>query len=275
MSELTFLYLFLCVAFVLGPLMTGAFFLNDSKMYSVAHITALFILLVGAVLNLKESALVWPLFCAFGFFLYLRKESKFLISFNGVAESIPFVFSLISSAWFVAGVNDWQLLGYDRTWSFYASLHGAFLGWIFVGCLAFLSRKGKPNKPYLWGCYLCFACFLLIAFGIDGIPYIKRVGVVGVSVIAPALILLYAFNLNRENRASLFFSVLSLCSIAISMTLALLNEFWLSAPRIAFGLPIMVLAHGLMNAAIAVPGFYLAIKFEENSAKVIRRKASR
>jgi predicted DCC family thiol-disulfide oxidoreductase YuxK len=262
MTEIILLYLFLSVAFVLAPLMTNRFFLNNSRIYSDAHRIALIVLLFSAFLNLNYLASVWPLFCAFGFLLYLKREYRFIFSAKGLASSIPFVFSLISSAWFFAGANDLHLLGYNKVWSFYAALHGSFLGWMFVGCLAFLSRRPTSNKLFLWGCYLSFVFFLFVAFGIDGIPHIKRIGVIGFSLIVPLLIGLYAFSLKKESRLSRYLSAISLLSIIAAMILAVLNEFWAAAPRVAFGIPLMVLAHGFINAILTVPCFYLAIRLE-------------
>jgi predicted DCC family thiol-disulfide oxidoreductase YuxK len=264
MTELIFLNSFLVVGFVLAPLMTKEFFLRDSRVYSDAHKISLLILLMGAALNLSYLAVVWPLFCAFGFFLYLKKSYRFIFSIEGFARCIPFVFSLISSVWFASGVMDLHLLGYDRTWSFYAALHGAFLGWMFVGCLAFLSGRTQSGKVYLWGCYLCLVFFLLVAFGIDGIPYVKRIGVVGFSVMVPVLIGRYAINLKNGNKLSFFWAALSFFSIVGSMSLAILNEFWPVIPRIVFGIPVMVLVHGLLNAVFAVPCFFLAIRVERD-----------
>ncbi len=47
------------------------------------------------------------------------------------------------------------------------------------------------------------------------------------------------------------------------MTLAMLNEFWTEFPRIIFDIPIMVITHGLINAAIAVPCFFYAVSLEK------------
>lgn len=264
MTELVFLNLFLGVAFVLAPLMTSRFFLSSSRLYLAAHKVALAVLFFGAILKLNYLAGVWPLFCALGLLLHLKNESKSGFSANVVASIIPFAFSLISAVWFFAGVNDLQLLGYGKAWSFYAALHGSYLGWMFVGCLALLSKRPNSSRLYLWGCYLSFIFFLCVAFGIDGIPYIKRVGVVGLSLLVPSLIGLYAFSLTEANKTSRYLAALSLLSIAASMALALLNEFWPALPRLAFGLPIMVIAHGFLNAMLAVPCFYLAIRTETN-----------
>ncbi len=152
-----------------------------------------------------------------------------------------------------------RLLGYDRLWSFYAALHGGFIGWMFVGCLAFLAQKKGSNRIYLIGCYLSFLFFLLVAFGIDGIPFIKRVGVIGFSVMIPVLIGYHALNSNRSDRISLSLSLLSFCAIFLSMSLALLNEFWTGFPRVLSGISTMVLTHGFLNVIVAVPCFFLAI----------------
>lgn len=263
MTEILILNYFLFVAFVLGPLMTKEFFLKGSGIYSASHLVALLILLCGVLLNLSYTVFVWPMFCAFGCFLYLKGESKFIFTRQGVAGCIPFIFSLISSVWFVAGSLNLHLLGYGKAWSFYAAIHGCFLGWILVGCFAFLSGRQKSGNPYLYGVYLSFLFFLFVAFGIDGVPYIKRIGVLGFYLLIPFLIGHYTFSLRKENRISLFLSAVSFFLIFASMTLATLNEFWSGFPKIIAGIPIMVLTHGLMNALLAVPCLYLAIKLEK------------
>ena len=264
MTQQTLLDVLICVAFVLAPVMTKTFFLSGSRAYSLLHVVALTALALGAALDLSMLALVWPLFCVVGFLIYLARERKLIFSIGGLARCLPFVFSLISSLWFAAGVLDLRLLGYDPTFSFYAALHGSFLGWLFVGCLAHLSKRESSNGVYLWACYTSFVFFLLIAFGIDGVPFIKRVGAVGFSVMIPVLIGRYAFNLPATDKLSFRLSMVSLVSIVLSMTLALSNEFWAAAPRTAFGLPIMVSVHGFLNAIFVVPCFFLAIRFQRS-----------
>ncbi len=267
MTELIALNFFLCFGFVLAPVMTEKFLLSGSKVYSNVHKISLIVLLVAVVFNFDSLAFTWPLFCAFGSFLYIKSEYKSLFSIEGLAGGIPFVFSLISSVWYAAGVNDLHLLCYSKTWSFYAALHGMFLGWLFIGCLAFLAKRPKASKVYLWGCYLCFVFFLFVAFGIDGTPYLKRLGVVALSLIAPFLIGHYRFRLKPEHKASRCFAGLSLFSIMVAMALAILNEFWQIDPQIAFGIPVMVLAHGFLNAMVTLPCFFLAIRFERLDAR--------
>lgn len=267
MTELSLLIFLLGVAFILAPYMTSHFFLKGSQFYSKTHALSLFILLIGAVTGFTWFAVIWPLFCLVGFYLYLKQEGRLIFSLNGIALCIPFVFSLISSIWFVAGINDLRLLGYNKNWSFYAALHGSVLGWFFVGCLAWLSKKNHASRFYLFGCYLCFVLFLCVAFGIDGVPYIKRVGVIGFSIFVPLAIGIFTFNLKKENRLSLIFAMISLCSIVLSMIIAMLNEFWLGFPKIAFAMPLMTLTHGLINALVTVPCFYLAIRFVQEEER--------
>ncbi len=262
MAEISFLHFFLFVAFILSPVMTKYFFLQASKTYSFVHITSLIILLVGVVLRVEHTVIVWPIFCVYGLFLYFKSNRAILFSPKSIVKYIPFAFSLISSVWFVAGVYDLNLLGYGREWSFYAALHGAFLGWLLVGCLAFLSGKSNVSKIYQWGCYLSLLFFLLVAFGIDGVPYIKRVGVIGFSLMMPFLIGHYVHSVKKEYRLSKFLAGVSLLSIILSMAIAVLNEFWVGFPKVILGIPTMVVTHGVMNAVIAVPCFFLAIKFD-------------
>ncbi len=273
MTEQVLLIALLGFAFTLAPLMTNRFFLNNSRAYSILHAISLLALATTVVLDLKFLVVAWPLFCLFGFVLYVKVEFRSLLCVRGVATCIPYVFSLISSLWFVAGVLDLRLLGYDPIWSFYAALHGSFLGWLFVGCLAFLMKREPASNVYLYGCYVVFLFFLLIAFGIDGVPYLKPIGVVGLSFAAPLLIARYAFEFGKRNTTSLLFCLLSLASICLSMSLALLKEFGMAVPGFAFGFPVMVIVHGLLNALVVVPCFYLAIRFERAGISIQRINA--
>lgn len=276
MTELSLLICLLSVAFILAPFMTRNFFLRNSQLYLRVHAVSLLILFVGGLLDWGWAAIIWPLFCAFGFVLFLQQERWGILSVSGLALCIPFVFSLISSVWFFAGTNDLHLLGYNKNWSFYAALHGSILGWFFVGCLAHLSKRPTANRAYLFVCYMCLILFLFVAFGIDGVQHIKRVGVIGLSMVVPFSIGLFTFSIKKENRLSIFFAVISLLSIAISMTIAILNEFWVSFPKIALGMPLMTVTHGLINVFFTVPCFYLAIRLgaedtssESNDAKML------
>lgn len=262
MTEVALLKLILFLGYILAPIATNKFILNSSKLYSIAHKICLTIVAIGLVFNLNSVTFIWLLFCISGAFVYLNNERLSVFTISGIAKGIPFVFSIISSLWFFSAANDLHLLGYDQAWSLYAALHGCFLGWIFVGCLAFLSTQKELGKFYLFACYLSFVLFLFVAFGIDGVAYLKQVGVVGFSLLVPIIIGIYVFSLKKENLSSLVFSWVSLGSIVLSMGVALLNEFWINFPKILIGLPTMVLIHGFLNAFIVLPFFVLAIMLE-------------
>ena len=260
-AELKYLYIALIFSMVLAPLLTNNFYLNNSKVYRYVHITSLFIVLTGFIFEVGVLTIIWPIFNLFGIFLYLKNKYKGLFSFETLATLIPFIFSMIASIWLVAGSNDLYLLGYDRNWSFYAALHGNFLGWVFLGCLAFLcTRNLKYKRFYSYGCYISFVFFLMIALGIDGVPYIKPVAVVGLSVLIPFFIGLYLYSTNCK--ISKYLSLVSLLAVLISMFLAVLNEFWTISPQFFWGVRSMVSIHGIMNAFLVTPLFYLAIKLD-------------
>ena len=258
MEELDYLYFLLLVAFILAPIMTNSLFLHNSKSYQIGHIFAFIFVIFGLVSGINQFFVAWLLFCGAGFLLYLKQEFKELISFQGFATCIPFVFSIIASVWLVAGTNDLGLLGYNKHWSFYAALHGNYLGWMFLGCLASLSKK-NDGKSILFsvGCYICLVLFLLVAFGIDGVPYFKTIGVIGLAIVVPFFIVLCLISTN--NRASKFLAGLSLIGIMFSLSLAVCNEFWVLKPQIFMGARSMVSLHGVVNALIVIPSFYFAV----------------
>ena len=197
----------------------------------------------------------------FGLFIHFKNNRNNLFNFRILATFIPFVFSIIASVWLVAGSNGLYLLGYDINWSFYAALHGNYLGWMFLACMAFLSTKSlKFANFYTLGCYISFILFLLIAFGIDGVPYIKAIGVVGLTILVPVIIGLYSFA--SRHKTSKFLSMLSLILVFVSMTLAVLNEFWTIDPQYFLGARSMVTVHGVLNAFIVTPLFFLALKLD-------------
>lgn len=260
MTELSFLNFFLGVAFILAPIMTKNFFLKGSKVYSRVHLISLAVILIAVLSELNYLVIVWPLFCLFGFSLYLKQERAQIFSIKGFATCIPFAFSLISAAWFVAGVNDLQMLGYQINFSFYAALHGGILGWLFVGCLARLANRVNSDKFYLYACYVCLILFLCVAFGIDGVPYIKRIGTIGLSIIVPLSIAKFFLIVRKENSFAPFFAAASFIAVVFTMILALLNQFWVIHPTMIFGVPVMTLSHGFINTFVVAPCFYVGIR---------------
>tara|TARA_B100000749_G_scaffold280259_1_gene275678 strand:+ start:38368 stop:39177 length:810 start_codon:yes stop_codon:yes gene_type:complete len=264
-SELNYLNSLLTIALILGPLMTRKFFLVHSKIYNYSHIMAFMMVAVGFVLNLPELYLAWPVFCLLGLFLYLRENFTDGINLKTLAEGVPLIFSIIGSIWLFSGANDLNLLGYNRAWSYYASLHSHFLGWILIGSLTLIarSRQGWIKNFYLMSAFLFLILFLLIAFGIDGVPYIKRIGAVGILLMTPLLIGLYSFSLLPRKNPSFYLSTVSLIGILFTAYLAAANEFGFLSPRLFLGVPIMVSLHGLINGLVAIPSLFLAIVFDD------------
>ncbi len=260
MTEVDLLQVLVLWTFLWAPRMTSRLFLKRSRVYDVAHAVAFVAIVASAALDVRPLTAVWPAFCALGFALHLRSEGARLLSMLGVARAIPFVFSLVSAVWFVAGRNDLRLLGYGRAWSDYAALHGSVLGWLVVGCTAFAATRARGL--YLTVCWLSLPLFLFVAFGIDGVPYLKRIGAVGFSLLVPLVLGRYALDVRSRAPTSFRFAVVACFGIVMTMTLALLNELWSAFPRTLQGLPTMVLLHGVVNALVVTPSFFLAIACE-------------
>lgn len=250
----------LVLAFLLAPWMTNRFFFDSDRRYANVHGVALVVVVVSLAAGSGLGAPVWALFCAGGFAWHLLRSWPRLRSVPVLASFVPFAFSMVSAVWFVAGTNDLALLGYNRAWSFYAALHGSVLGWLYVGCVAFLAQRPGARPVFLWALPASFVLFLCVAFGIDGVPYIKRVGVVGFAVLVPGLIALFAKDAWAQGGPPVRWSLVSLAGAVVSMGLALGNEYWLAFPRIAFGMSTMALTHGLLNVAVVVPCFFFAVR---------------
>lgn len=242
-NENNLLYSYLAIGLVLAPLMTNHFFLSCSRIYRLAHFFTLGIVATAFLTNFTPLTFVWPVFCAFGAILFLTRKDKTL------PAAVPFLFSLISSSWFAAGTNDLHLLGYNRDWSLYAALHGAFLGWMLFGCFA--------KAQFKYGTFLGLILFLCVAFGIDGVPYVKRVGVIGLSILVPYLIGKFAIQSKQK------LAFVSLGSVIVTLTLAVMYEFVLEEAVTVFGMPLMVFVHGGLNAVVTVPCFVAAVFLSE------------
>ncbi|MEZ4743859.1 MAG: hypothetical protein R3B45_15680 [Bdellovibrionota bacterium] len=263
-DELSYLNFLLAVALVLGPMMTRKFFLCNSRIYGFAHLIAFLVIAVGFTFSVHELYLIWAFFCLFGFLIFLRNNFSDLFNLKKLAECIPFVFSIIASIWLFSGANDLFLLGYNREWSYYAALHGNYLGWMLVGLFTIISRAfwGRINTLYLTCAFVFLLLFLLIAFGIDGVPYIKQIGTMGVVCMAPLLIGYYTFSLWQSRRAPFYFSAISFISILFTLYLAASNELRFLPPFVFLDVPSMVSLHGLINGLVAIPSLYLASYFD-------------
>jgi len=264
-SEQQLLNGLLCVALWWAPRMTSRFLLPDDAWYRLLHVIVLAVVVVGCGLGFGVAAAAWPVFCAVGGLAFLRRRWSQLRSLEGLASLVPFAFSMVSAVWLVAGQNDLRLLGYTPSWSAYAALHGAVLGWLFVGCLAELGSRPGARRVYVWSCFVVFALFLCVAFGIDGVPVLKRLGVLGLAVVVPGLIARFALD-QRSGGAAWRWSLLSLLGIVVTMGLALAHEFQPGVLGTLWGLPTMVVAHGMMNAVVVVPAFFLAVLASSSSS---------
>lgn len=265
MRQVDLLHALVLWTFVLAPRMTRRLLLGGSQIYGVTHVFALLVLVISLATDLPWLAVVWPLFCAFGFFLLLKNEGVRLLSSRGAVRSLPFAFSLVSATWFVAARSDLHLLGYDRAWSYSASLHGSVLGWLVIGCTAHLAARGS-GRLYLAACYVSLPLFLCVAFGIDGVAHVKRIGAVSLSVLVPLVIGRYALDVRGRAKTSFRLALVSFLAVIVSMTLALLNELWTSFPRVLLGMPTMVVVHGCLNAVVVAPGFFGAIACDREKA---------
>ncbi|WP_167836858.1 thiol-disulfide oxidoreductase DCC family protein [Leptospira ryugenii] len=260
MEEFLLLQCFLFVGFILAPIATNQFLLQNNRSYSDAHKISICFLFIGHYFSVQYLALVWPLFCGYGFYLYCRTPVLNKFSAEWLVLALPFLFSFLSASWYVADALGLKLLGYDQRWSYYASLHSIYLGWIFLICIGYLSNF---KSKFLYQFYSLFAilCFLLVALGMEGIPLMKPIAVFGLTLSLPLLFLLISIQLKGRGRKSLLFSSISFVAICTSMALVISHEFFPGFPNIAFGISLMGLTLGLLNALIAITCLYLSIHF--------------
>lgn len=209
----------------------------------------------------------WLAFCLASFAELAWSRRAHLRSPYELAGCIPFAFGVISGIWIVGGSNDLRILGFGETFSYYAALHSIVLGWMMVGSIAILATQDRPfRKAYLASAFVCFASFLLIAFGINGLPAIKPIGVVGLSMAIPIAQLLFLKSVWRTNTAAFALSSASLLGLVLTLILAWQNELGtVSFPRV-LGIRPMVSVHGIMNGALVAPSFLFAVTLEDHRA---------
>lgn len=261
-AELHFLHLLLIAAMLIGPLVTSRFFLEPSKLHDILHVIALSLTTAGLLFDLPLLSFAWLLFCLFGFVLFLRRRFALLFSMYELAKCVPFVFSIVAATWLVSGANGFGLLGYGKTFSYYASLHGHFLGWIIVGGIAFLANEAdRFNRFYLVAVFVCLASFLLIAFGIDGVAVIKPIGVLGLTVMIAASQVLFLITAKKNSPLAFALGVVSLLGFVLTITLAWQNELGTPSMTALFGTRTMVSLHGVVNGFVVAPCFFLALYF--------------
>jgi len=264
-GELILLNVLLATLFVLGPLATNLFFLNSSISYKRIHLSVISTLTILFFLKITLLNIIWLLFCVYGFFLFIFKNKDKLFSIEKIASLIPLTFSIISALWFFCGSNDLYLLGYNINWSYYAALHAGFLGWLLLASFIVISRKTKFKKLYLYSCFVFLVSFLLIALGIDGIPYIKRVGALIIVFASPLLVGFYTFKITRAYTFSKYLSFLSLILLCFSLFLAFENEFLITLVSPMISNKPMVFLHGSINGLVAIPALIFSLIFESKN----------
>lgn len=270
-TELHFLHGLLIVALISAPFVTSRFFLERTQRHDVAHVVAGVVTVAALLFGLPVLTLAWLLFCAFGFGLFLHQRFAHLRSWHDrtwyeLAKCVPFVFSIVGATWLVSGANGFRLLGYERAFSYYAALHGHVLGWMVVGGIAVLANHAaRFNRFYLVAVFASLVSFLLIAFGIDGVPYIKPIGVFGITALVGTSMVLFVVSVRRTAPRAFALGLVSLLGFVFTMTLAWQNEVGLDlAPSL--GARAMVSLHGVVNGVVVAPCFLLALYVHRRSA---------
>lgn len=263
MSELSLLRVLLLLSLAVAPLGTHRAFLSAPSPLGTMHLGALACAAVGIWSPAPIVGVVWLLFCAGSFALFLRSKITTLRTAKVLAACVPFLFSNIAAVWLVAGANDLRLLGYDTTFSYYAALHGSVLGWTMLGALAVLAnRDGPQQRVYLVSVFVCFVSFLLIAFGIDQLRALKLYGVIGLSIALALSQLAFLRSVWKRNPRAFAAGCVSAVGLVVTMFLAWRNELLLPALSAIAGVRSMVSVHGTLNALIVAPCFLLAVALD-------------
>ncbi len=216
---------------------------------------------------------VWFLYRGSLLGLYLvecRRRCNRQSRVGAVVGFVPFLFSAIAATWVTGATLNLRILDYGELFSLYAAVHSTFLGWILVGAIAVLAATSQTYKGIYQGMVLlCLGSFLLIAFGIDGLAFIKPIGVAGLSFALPGAMLVLV--LSEGPGIPRTCATLSLTSLVATMALAWLNEFGLlsfdAIPVPGLGaVRTMTSVHGLLNATLVAPMFLLSVITKANTA---------
>ena len=271
--------LFLLVAFILGPAMTQVFIFKGKgpKTYALAHKIVIAILILGELTHLKFLALAWPAFCIYGLIILLRLNkisitthpltliSNTIVLFlnpRALLELIALGFSIGGSFWFLGGVFNFDLLGYDAFWCYLTALHFNFLGWLLIGSLSHLSHyyDGIHSKIFLLGGFLVTGFFMLVAMGFHGVPYVKLLAVPGLSLGVPFLLLWHFIKTFKQpNTYVTLFAGISVLVNLTSMVLAVAYEFSVTLFGNSYNIHNMVSTHGLLNAFVVIPALLISL----------------
>jgi hypothetical protein len=270
MSELALLQLLLLVAMAVGPLGTHRHFaVGSARARTIAHVVALACAGLGLLTPWPQLSVVWLVFSAGSFALFLRPRLRSLGSPHVLAACVPFLFSNIAAVWLVSGANDLHLLGYGVHFSNYASLHGNVLGWIVLGAFAILADRAGPTRErlvYVASVLACLVSFLLIAFGIDRLHVLKPIGVIGLSIALPLAQLTFLRGVRTRHRAAFVLGWVSFAGLVTTMLLAWCNELAVPVLGELAGIRTMVSLHGVLNALIVAPSFLLAVVLDTRTA---------
>ncbi len=271
--------LFLLIAFILGPTLTQVFIFKGKgpKSYALIHKIVIAILIIGELAHLSVLSLVWPIFCAYGLIILLRLNgfsifshpltlftNTFMLLSNprALLELVALGFSIGGSFWFLGGVFNFDLVGYDAFWCYLTALHFNFLGWLLVGCLSYLSRyyNGIHSKVFLAGGFLITGFFMLVAMGFHGVPYVKLLAVPGLSLVVPFLLFWHFVNTLKQSRiyVSLFAGISVLANL-LSMVLAFAYEFSIAILGTSYNIHNMIPTHGLLNAIVVIPALLISL----------------
>lgn len=261
LAEINVLRGLLIAAFAIAPRVSIRFLLGEVKLLNVLHGIAFALVVVSIVFDVPYLSVAWLLFCLLGLGFFVRQNLR-RPSLLQVVQAVPFIFSIAGAVWLVAGANDLGLLGYDPSFSFYAALHGTVLGWLMVGCMAALAtHASRFNRVYSIAVLGCLVSFFLIAFGIDGAPIIKPIGVVGTTLMVGLSLSLLLWEC-RSSKAAASFALVSLLGFLFTIFLAWRNELGLTTIGFApFGVRPMVSLHGAANGLVVAPSMWLALHF--------------
>ena len=271
--------IFLLVAFILGPVMTQAFIFKDKSTpsYTRIHKVVIAVLILGELTQVKFLSFVWPLFCVYGLALLLRINGLSITTHpitlisNAIAlflnprfllQLIALGFSIGGSFWFLGGVYNFNVLGYDAFWCYLTALHFNFLGWLLLGSLSYLSQiyNGIHSKIFLVGGFLITGFFMLVAMGFHGVPYVKLLAVPGLSLIVPFLLLWHFIKTFKQFKVSTsIFAGIAVGIGVLTMVLVMAYEFSINIFGNSYNIHNMVPTHGLLNAVVVIPALLISL----------------
>nr|WP_232374086.1 YndJ family transporter [Leptospira chreensis] len=266
MNENSLLLAVLTFGYGLAPFFTNRFFLKNSKIYSVFHFISFLLILLAIFFRIPKLTVVWPIFCGLGLVLFCKIQKTNFKQLQTWIGFLPFGFSLLSSLWFYCGQNECHLLGYNETWSYYAAIHGCFIGWLFLSGIISVSNHPEGSKKTLIESLGIVILFLLIALGIYGNPILKKIAVVGFSFLVPYTLWVATKEIRNQNRVSLILANCSRLFLCFTFLLALVHEFYIGFPKFIYGYPLMVILHGGINAFLVIPCFLFSLLFAKEES---------